>query len=98
MNPLQPLARLLIRLYQWCISPLLGTRCRFTPSCSQYALEAVEQHGLLRGSWLAAKRLARCHPYGSCGHDPVPKCEATPPPYPSPSRGREASVSERVGA
>jgi putative membrane protein insertion efficiency factor len=64
--------RTLIRVYQLCISPLLGPRCRFYPSCSQYALEAIDTHGSLRGSWLAARRLARCHPFHAGGYDPVP--------------------------
>jgi uncharacterized protein len=64
--------RILIRAYQLGISPLLGARCRFYPSCSQYALEAVSTHGSLRGSWLALRRLARCHPFDAGGYDPVP--------------------------
>jgi uncharacterized protein len=62
----------LIRLYQWTLSPLLGPRCRFYPSCSQYVFEAVEVHGVLRGLWLGARRLARCHPLHPGGFDPVP--------------------------
>jgi putative membrane protein insertion efficiency factor len=65
-------AALLIRLYQWTVSPLLGPTCRFYPSCSQYALEAVLRFGVLRGSALAVKRLARCHPFHPGGFDPVP--------------------------
>ena len=64
--------RLLIRAYQLGISPLLGARCRYYPSCSQYALEAVNQHGSVRGGWLAIRRLARCHPFHPGGYDPVP--------------------------
>jgi putative membrane protein insertion efficiency factor len=64
--------RILIRAYQLCISPLLGARCRFHPSCSQYALEAVSVHGSLRGAALALRRLARCHPFHHGGYDPVP--------------------------
>jgi putative membrane protein insertion efficiency factor len=63
---------LLIRVYQLVISPLLGPKCRYTPTCSQYALEALKKYGLFKGSWLAAKRIARCHPWGGHGHDPVP--------------------------
>jgi uncharacterized protein len=66
------LIRVLIRAYQLAISPLLGARCRFYPSCSQYALEALESHGSLRGGWLAIRRLARCHPLHPGGYDPVP--------------------------
>jgi putative membrane protein insertion efficiency factor len=62
----------LIRLYQRALSPLLGPRCRYYPSCSQYALEALEQHGALRGLWLALKRIGRCHPLHPGGFDPVP--------------------------
>jgi putative membrane protein insertion efficiency factor len=62
----------LIRLYQIVISPILGPKCRFTPTCSQYALEAIKKYGIFKGSWLAAKRIARCHPWGGHGYDPVP--------------------------
>lgn len=62
----------LIRLYQWGLSPLIGPKCRYTPTCSHYALEAVKKHGPLRGCWLAIKRIARCHPWGGHGYDPVP--------------------------
>ena len=66
---------LLIRAYQLLVSPLLGPRCRFHPSCSHYAMEAVEMHGALGGCWLALRRLSRCHPFHAGGYDPVP-----PPP------------------
>ncbi|WP_116964444.1 membrane protein insertion efficiency factor YidD [Fastidiosibacter lacustris] len=65
----------LIRSYQIFISPLLGMRCRFYPSCSQYALEAIKLHGLLIGLWLITKRLIKCHPACQGGYDPVPKKE-----------------------
>ena len=61
-----------IRLYQLCISPLLPASCRFTPTCSQYAIEAIRRHGPLRGLWLAMRRILRCHPWGGSGYDPVP--------------------------
>ena len=61
-----------IRLYQMTISPLLGQRCRFYPSCSQYALEAIEKHGAVRGGWMALARLVRCHPGHPGGVDLVP--------------------------
>lgn len=61
-----------IHLYRWLVSPLLGPHCRFLPTCSAYALEALEVHGPLRGSWLALGRVARCHPFGGSGLDPVP--------------------------
>jgi putative membrane protein insertion efficiency factor len=62
----------IIRLYQLAVSPLLGPRCRFHPSCSCYAHTAIERHGVLRGGWLGAKRLLRCHPFSEGGYDPVP--------------------------
>lgn len=63
----------LIRIYQLFVSPLLGNHCRFYPSCSQYAREAIERHGAWRGSWLAIRRLSRCHPWHPGGVDPVPE-------------------------
>lgn len=68
----------LVRLYQYLISPLLGPRCRFHPSCSHYAIEAIERHGALRGSWLAMRRLGRCHPWHPGGYDPVPPAQPSP--------------------
>ncbi|MEJ0086111.1 MAG: membrane protein insertion efficiency factor YidD [Pseudomonadota bacterium] len=64
--------KFLIRGYQLAISPLFGPRCRFYPSCSQYAMEAIETHGALRGIWLTIKRISRCHPFHEGGFDPVP--------------------------
>lgn len=61
-----------VRFYQLCISPLTPPACRFTPTCSQYALEALRKYGPLKGGWLALRRLARCHPWGGSGYDPVP--------------------------
>lgn len=63
---------LLVRGYQLFISPLLGPRCRFYPTCSQYAIQALRTHGLFKGTWLAARRIVRCHPWHPGGHDPVP--------------------------
>ena len=62
----------LIRGYQYALRPMLGANCRFAPSCSDYAREAIVKHGALKGMWLAARRIARCHPYHSGGYDPVP--------------------------
>ena len=61
-----------IRFYQRCISPLTPPSCRFTPTCSQYAVEAIEKYGPVKGLWLAVRRLLRCHPWGGSGYDPVP--------------------------
>ena len=63
---------ILIKIYQWGISPLLGPKCRYTPTCSHYAVEALKKYGLLKGFWLAVKRISRCHPWGGHGYDPVP--------------------------
>jgi uncharacterized protein len=62
----------LLRLYQIVISPMLGSNCRFTPTCSSYAIEAIQKHGVARGAWLTIKRISRCHPYHAGGFDPVP--------------------------
>ncbi len=70
----------LIRLYQWLISPLLGPRCRFLPTCSEYAVEAVTRHGAWRGSLLAFRRVGRCHPWHPGGLDPVPDFQPTDKP------------------
>lgn len=64
--------RALVRTYQWTVSPLLPPACRFHPSCSEYAEQAIERHGALRGSWLAARRVCRCGPWHAGGYDPVP--------------------------
>ncbi|MEJ5995455.1 membrane protein insertion efficiency factor YidD [Pedobacter sp. Du54] len=62
----------IIRLYQLLLSPLLGASCRFTPTCSQYGVEAIKKHGPFKGGWLTLKRIGSCHPWGRHGHDPVP--------------------------
>lgn len=63
---------LLIKFYRLCISPLKPPSCRYTPTCSEYAIEALKKHGLIKGSYLAAKRILSCHPWGGSGYDPVP--------------------------
>jgi putative membrane protein insertion efficiency factor len=62
----------IIKLYQFLLSPLLGAQCRYTPTCSQYGIEAIKKHGAFKGGWLTLKRIARCNPWGGHGHDPVP--------------------------
>lgn len=79
---------LLLTGYRNFISPMLAPRCRFYPSCSAYALEAVQVHGALRGCWLAARRLSRCHPFHAGGFDPVPVPGRTPEGQPCPSRSQ----------
>lgn len=69
---------LLVRGYQVALSPLLPAACRYHPTCSHYAIEALEKHGALRGSWLAIKRIARCHPFRAGGFDPVPDPPSPP--------------------
>ena len=70
---MKTLFKLPIHLYRWFLSPFLGGHCRFHPTCSAYALEAIEAHGAWRGGGLALKRLGRCHPWGGAGPDPVPE-------------------------
>ncbi len=63
----------LVQCYRYCISPMLPARCRFMPTCSEYALEALQKYGAFKGGWLALKRILRCHPFSSChGYDPLP--------------------------
>ena len=62
----------IVRAYQYLLSPWWGSQCRFTPTCSHYAIEALERHGVLGGSWLATRRILRCHPWSAGGYDPVP--------------------------
>ena len=79
MNPFKMLDRALsavlqlpVIFYRRCISPMLPPACRFTPTCSEYALEALRKHGAIKGTWLAIRRICRCHPWGGSGYDPVP--------------------------
>ena len=84
MSAAQIILIALVRVYRWVLSPakalLFGPlgRCRFSPSCSAYALEAIQEHGAVRGLWLSLRRLGRCHPWGGCGHDPVPRAGRRP--------------------
>lgn len=76
MSPLAHLLRALVILYQWTLSPYVGWHCRFLPTCSHYALDALSKHGAIRGGWLTIRRLLRCHPWGGSGYDPVPEPRA----------------------
>lgn len=75
---MQTLLILPIRFYRYFISPLLGVRCRYEPSCSLYAIEAIQEHGALKGGWLGVKRICRCHPFYAGGYDPVPRRSGHP--------------------
>ncbi len=72
MKPVRRAMSVLIRGWQLGPSAILPPSCRFQPSCSQYAIEAIDKYGPIKGGWLAFKRIMRCHPWGGCGHDPVP--------------------------
>jgi putative membrane protein insertion efficiency factor len=78
MNLGQHILICLVQIYRWTLSPVFAVLfgpnggCRFTPSCSKYALDAIQLHGAILGSWLSLKRICRCHPFAECGHDPVP--------------------------
>ncbi len=73
MSPLARIAALPVRAYRLLLSPWVGMHCRFQPTCSAYAIEALEKHGAFRGAWLALRRILRCHPGGGSGYDPVPE-------------------------
>ncbi|MDG2461337.1 MAG: membrane protein insertion efficiency factor YidD [Luminiphilus sp.] len=94
MTPLRHLDRqtaklliLIIRVYQLTLSPWLGRSCRFSPTCSQYGIDALEDHGTLAGCWLTVRRLSRCHPWCEGGHDPVPQPHAYRQPNRDPNHG-----------
>lgn len=72
MSPLAHIFKGLVKVYQWTLSPVMGSSCRFHPTCSAYAAEAIERHGALKGGWLALRRISRCHPWNEGGIDPVP--------------------------
>jgi len=79
VNPLTWLLSGLIRIYRVAISPMFPPHCRYWPTCSAYSLEAVQRHGPVKGSWLALRRIGRCHPWGGSGYDPVPGTDDNPP-------------------
>lgn len=87
----------LIRFYQAAISPWTPAACRYHPTCSAYAFEAIRRHGSMRGSWLAVRRIGRCHPWGGSGYDPVPPLEREPIPEEAPGAGGGAT-GERAPA
>lgn len=86
MTPLAHIVALPVRAYRLILSPWVGFNCRYQPTCSAYALEALEKHGALRGAWLAARRIGRCHPLGGHGYDPVPDRPKAPERSRQPSR------------
>lgn len=88
-NFLKTAAKAPIYFYRYAISPLIGPRCRHLPTCSQYALDAIELNGVWIGSWLAAGRLLRCHPWGSSGYDPAPNLKNSGIPFWAPWRYRQ---------
>ncbi|WP_067431308.1 membrane protein insertion efficiency factor YidD [Nocardioides jensenii] len=87
-----------LKAYRLLISPLYGQVCRYHPSCSAYALEAVTVHGSIRGSWLAVRRLSRCHPWAAGGYDPVPPARSAEPQAPEAATQRPASPAPLQGA
>ncbi|MGD9887918.1 MAG: membrane protein insertion efficiency factor YidD [Halothiobacillaceae bacterium] len=80
----------MIRAYQLVLSPLMGRQCRFEPTCSCYAVEAIKRHGSVRGGWMGVKRICRCHPFSPGGYDPVPELDT--PDIPTPPKTESSSV------
>ncbi len=78
MKLLRKIFILPVKFYQLSISPLLGSKCRYTPTCSHYMVEAIEEWGVLKGGWMGIKRISSCHPWGGHGFDPVPKKDSSP--------------------
>ena len=78
MSPLAHLLKGLVLAYRYSLSSLIGNECRFRPTCSEYAMDAITAHGAIRGGWLAIRRMARCHPWGGSGWDPVPGADDAP--------------------
>ena len=83
-----------LRGYQYAVRPILGANCRFYPSCSDYAREAIESHGALRGTWLAVRRVGRCHPWHPGGYDPVPHGAESPDPAPASVRAADRDCKD----
>ncbi len=93
MTPLAHIAALPVRAYRLIFSPWVGYNCRYQPTCSVYALDALEKHGALRGSWLTLRRIGRCHPLGSSGYDPVPGTDPNHDHHSGPSSGNSDDTS-----
>ncbi|MCW2776341.1 MAG: hypothetical protein JWN17_66 [Frankiales bacterium] len=94
MSPVARVLLVLVRSYRRWVSPLTPPHCRFAPSCSTYALEALQVHGAGRGSWLSLRRLARCHPFHPGGHDPVPPARERPTRRSTTRRGRASATMD----
>jgi hypothetical protein len=88
------LAKAPVHAYRWTLKPLIGHECRFLPTCSEYALEAIDTNGAWRGIWLAGARVCRCHPWGGAGHDPAPDIRAERHPFAPWRYGRRRRAPE----
>ncbi len=97
MSPAAHTLRGAVVVYQWTLRPFIGAHCRFHPTCSHYALEALATHGALRGAWLSGRRVLRCNPWHPGGYDPVPPAAASPAPSATPSLA-DPSDDRRGGA